>query len=233
MNYTVKIKSLLLIFVLCQQLGYELVYAETVSIGGQPATLIQDAPVQSVPSRAWVDFGFSSWSPDQLTAPARFGSDVPFARSGLPSFFGDYSFQFTSSQDWNAKIGANWLSLSRSAPLTVNGVGSMAEESAQLISARIGIEYTPQFLRSRLFAPYAGVAILPTALIIGESAFDSGSTYFGVPAEVTLGTRLELKAMGISWNQAELDLAVMETVGKMHDSSLSGFGINGGVRVSL
>ena len=59
-------------------------------------------------------------------------------------------------------------------------------------------------------------------------SFDDGSVNFGIPVEFAAGARMKLKSVGIQWEDADFDLRLVQTVGMM-----TGFGVGGGVRVSL
>jgi hypothetical protein len=131
------------------------------------------------------------------------------------------------------KAGLNWLSLSRTGKIGSDSAYAIESQSLQLLSVRIGAEYSPPTLQIKGVQPYAGLAILPSLGLTGRSAFDDGSSYFGVPFEYTAGAQFELSRFGLGWNQARLDLGLMGTAGTVDHSSVAGIGVKGGIRVAL
>lgn len=178
---------------------------------------------------SWVEIGASSWKPNSFALPARHSADVPFERvTAMPSVYANYSMPLLSGL--KAKLGGNFLVMERSASSSSQMSGT---ETADFFSARIAAEYTPPALEGKALEPYIGAGILPTFAVTGRSSFDDGKLYFGVPGELTLGSRLRMTSIGIPWQNAGFDLGVVGTVGSVDHSSFAGFGINGGVRVSL
>ena len=196
--------------------------------------IIESGKLPSESSRsAAIDFGLSSWAPSGVTLPSQIGNGVAFQRS-MPAVYANYVFQVLSqTHDLNAKLGLNWVSLSRSAPFNFGGAGGNSSQSMQLFSLRVGVEYTPTFLKTNAVETYAALSFLPSAAVTGASTFERGSTYFGFPGELALGARLKMSAVGISWEAASFDLGVLGTLGKLHDSNINGIGLTAGLKVVL
>jgi hypothetical protein len=188
-----------------------------------------DAPVRD----SWLDVGASSWSPE-FTLPSRLsGNNVPL-QTNSPALDADYTFQITPhSREWNGKVGLGWLSVARTAALNLGDDTTLATQSAQFFSAHIGVEYVPNALRTAALEPYLGFALLPSAVLTSDTPFANGTSYFGLPVEFALGTRVELRSIGIPWEGSALDLSGTETLGHIDGSSISGFGIRAGLRVVL
>lgn len=178
---------------------------------------------------SWLEMGLSSWAPGNFTLP---GADGNFGRAGIPSLFVNYSMP-AFLPGLKAKIGGNYLALSRSNDVSSDAAVISNTETVNLFSARIGAEYTPTTLAGKTLEPYAGLALLPTFGMTSQSAVDDGNLYFGVPVELSLGSRLSLKKIGIPWNGADLDLGITGTAGTVDHSSVSGLGVSGGLRVLL
>ena len=157
--------------------------------------------------------------------------------ANLPALHLDYTMPFFQSSDFKKdlklKTGLGWLSMSRTADLYLNGAHSLTSESAQLFSVRLGAEYSPSKWKSKLIAPYLGLVVLPSFAFTSESSFDHGSTYFGIPLEISSGVRVPVNAMGISLDHAAIDLGITETLGRIAGSNVNGFGVSLGLRVLL
>jgi hypothetical protein len=180
-----------------------------------------------------LDFGMSSWAPKSFALPARISSATTFERAGLPSIYVNYLMAPFTVDGLFAKMGLNWMALNRSG--TVGDESSMVrqDQTVQLMSVRLGAEYSPDRMQFYGAHPYVGAALLPTFGMTGRTAFDEGSVYFGVPVEWSLGSKFELTRMGISWNHAYFDLGVSGTAGTVDHSTVAGMGVKGGLRVTL
>jgi hypothetical protein len=142
--------------------------------------------------------------------------------------------QFAHGSDFSLKAGVNWLSLTRSDLVPTGATSSLSSESVQLLSLRVGAEYASSQLSTRYFTPFIGAALLPSVAIEPSSAFDSsGNTYFGIPVELTAGSRFSLDTLNKALQGVELDLAAVGTIGTIDHSSVGGIGINGGIRLAL
>lgn len=180
-----------------------------------------------------LDFGASSWAPSGFSLPARVSSATTFSRSGLPSIYFNYLKSVTDLDGLYFKTGLNWLSLSRDGKVGSESTAIVESQTVSMLSVRVGAEYAPSVLQFAAAQPYMGLALLPSFGMTGRSAFDDGSAYFGVPLEYALGAQFDLRRMGVSWNQAHLDLGMTGTVGTVDHSSVAGIGIKGGIRVTL
>ncbi len=206
--------------------------AESTSIEIQKSKL--DLPIETATSNAqsWVHVGASSWFPKNLNSPAQMASNTVFQGTGIPALYLDYILQGSARLSTvNFKLGAGWLPLSRNASVDMGGIQTPVNQSAQLVSANLGLEFTPPNLVSRFVTPYLSASLSPQLLLTGRSSFGEGSTQLGITGEGAFGTRLKLSPLG--WSQAELDVSASERVGSINASSLSGFGILSGLRVAL
>jgi hypothetical protein len=205
-----------------------------------PASVIVDLPASSIdldplpltsPSRSvWISAGISTWSPDHFSTPS-FIPTGSFQRVGAPGIFINY-LTGVFNPDFNLKFGLNWLGFTRTGVLLAGTPSSSTQtQELNLFSVRIGVEYSPRRFASKVFAPYASAALLPSVAQTSTSSFDGDSVYLGLPLEFSLGTRIALAGIGLkSW---DLDVNATEVVGRVNGSSVSGLGIEAGVRVIL
>jgi hypothetical protein len=206
--------------------------AESTSIEIQKSTLDVPTKIATQETQSAVVIGASSWFPKNLTSPAKMASNTAFQGTGIPALYLNYVLQGSQRlRNVSFKWGAGWLSLSRNASVDMGGIQTPVSQSAQLVSANLGLEFTPPTLVSRFITPYVSASLSPQLLLTGRSSFDDGSTQLGMTGEGAVGTRLKLSALG--WSQAELDLSASERVGSIHASSLIGFGLMSGLRVAL
>jgi hypothetical protein len=180
-----------------------------------------------------LDFGATSWAPRGFSLASRTLDTTDFSREGAPAFYVNYLRSITDLDGLFLKAGLNWLSLSRSGKVGSGSTPVSESQALQLLSLRVGAEYAPSLLQIMGVQPYAGFAVLPSLGVTGRSAFDDGSSYFGIPFEYTAGAQFELSRFGVSWNQASLDLGLIGTAGTVDHSSVAGIGIKGGIRVAL
>ena len=202
----------------------------TVDIPG--SHLIVNPTPTPVPEISWINFGVNTYSPGSLNLPSRFASANNFSRIGFPGLFVNYLRPIFGG-DFNFKAGLNWLGLSRTATITSSGTTSTGEQDANLFSVRLGIEYSPEKLAGPIFSPYLGASILPSFVLSGRSACDDGSTYFGLPVEFALGTRVKLSGIGLPFENTDLDFSVNAVAGSVKGSSAGGIGAGIGLRVGL
>ena len=197
------------------------------------ASMIHNAMLSATPGvnmPELVELGVSSWVPSHFSVANRL-TDAPLHGTGYPGLYLNYVNTLFPSAGISAIAGATWLSLERSADLTVGGFSTTQTQTVQFLAFRVGAEYSiPVHLNVH---PYISAAIFPSTATTGRTPFDDGSTYFGIPAELTLGSRFPFKSMGIPVEGMGLNLSVTGTLGKVDQSSVSGFGFNGGVNVSL
>ena len=173
-----------------------------------------------------LEFGVSSWEPNGIQPPARINSNVSsFGLAGPPTL--NLNGIQPVGRDFNLVGGLQFLALQRTGNLNASGLSSAETQTAYIPSLRLGAQYSPTRLSTKLLRPYVSAAILPTAVITGRSAFDDGETDFGVAGEAGIGTLIHV-------SQAfDIDVNASEMVGKVSASTLNGFGVGAGVRVGL
>ncbi len=182
---------------------------------------------------AWVDFGFSSWLPSNIVTQAKIGSNIPFSRGNIPGVKFDYSFQVNDSRTLNVVLGLNWLTLSRSTSIGVGGANNTVVQDANLFSGRVGIEYSPDALKSKVVETYFSGALLPTTILTGMSVYEDGSSYSGLPIEFAIGARTPVSTLGVQVQNVDIDVSVLRTFGRIQSSDMGAYGVVGGVRVML
>jgi hypothetical protein len=172
-----------------------------------------------------IDLGVSSYQPNSLNLTSRISSPSAFSLVGPPQI--NINGLTPLSRDLNLKFGTSFLALNRSGDVGAADQAITDTQTAYILSARAGMEYSPSVLASKRIHPYATAAILPTIVMTSSSSFDDGQSAFGVPVELGAGTLVQIIQ---SW---DLDLSVIGTLGKVQDSNMDGLGLNAGVRVHL
>jgi hypothetical protein len=173
-----------------------------------------------------IEFGVSSWEPNNLQPPSRINNNVSsFGLAGPPALA--LSFIEPGWRDVSWVGGLQFLELSRSGTLDSAGFSDSETQTAYVPSLRLGLQYAPIKFSSKLFRPYVSAAILPTAVITGRSSFDDGEADFGVAGEAGAGALIHVSSL------FDLNLNVTGVVGKVSSSSLNGLGVGAGVRVGL
>jgi hypothetical protein len=175
-----------------------------------------------------LEMGVSSWAPKNLAIsssianPNGFGTQVPEL---------DFSFitpiHLRSSENFNWKFGLGLMSLTRNGDLNVGGQTVSDQQTAYLASLKLGAEYLPKQFANKNFSPFASLALVPTLVTTSRSDLDEGTSQFGVPVELQVGTLVHLV------KAADLTVGFDGVLGKASSSNLSGVGVNAGVRVSL
>jgi hypothetical protein len=180
-----------------------------------------------------LEMGLSSWLPGNFSLPSAINTTSSLGRGDLPLIYLNTSAPLKLFPGLKSVLGLNFVQLDRDGTVDPSGNGTTITQTVDMLSARIGVEYTPPRMSSYNVVPYATLAVLPTLAGASRSAFTSGSLYFGVPGEVGLGARVKMKKLGIPWDGADFDLGVTGTDGTVDHSNIAGFGINAGVRFVL
>jgi hypothetical protein len=186
---------------------------------------------QDVMRSSSIGAGISTWSPNHFSLPSNISSTGAFSRIGSPGVYVTY-FTPVLNRDVNFKAGLNWIGLTRTGSLADSSVVSTTtSQDVNVFSVRVGLEYDPHAIASRVFTPYVSGALLPSFAITTQTAFDDGNNYFGIPVELAVGSRVSLNGFGLKgW---DLDVNGNAVAGTINGSSVAGFGIEAGVRVIL
>jgi hypothetical protein len=196
-----------------------------------------EIPQPSEPSAPHVptklDISFSSWSPNHFSIPGRIQNAGEFSRGAAPSLSINSLIPATFLYGFYLKTGVTWTALNRSGKVGSETSTVTETQTLHLLSLRAGAEYTPPVLHFFSVQPYAGAALLPSLGFTGRSAFDDGSSHFGIPLEYSLGALFDLPQLGFRWSGAQFDLGINGTFGTIHHSSVAGLGVRGGIRMSL
>ena len=176
-------------------------------------------------SQSTIEAGLSSWIPSNLQTPSRLSNPGAYVGTGIPAL--DVNLLRPLNSAFNLKLGMGLLMTHRFADLNVLGETQSEEETASIISARLGVEFLIPKISTPVFRPYLTGALLPSMVLTNRTALDQGNNYFGVPVEFGVGSLVALtKTFG-------LDLGVTETLGSINGSSISGMGVNALVRLPL
>lgn len=100
-----------------------------------------------------------------------------------------------------------------------------ATQSAYLGSISIGARWQPFDTSVK---PYAGAALLPSALFVAQSRLEEGSELYGLPMQATLGLTAPIGWMGTS-----LDAGLVLVRGNVGSGSASGAGARVGLAMEL
>jgi len=172
-----------------------------------------------------LELGVSSYQPNGLQTVSRIADSSAFGLVGPPQINLNGVTPF--GQNWNMKFGVGFLAMDRTGDLGTAGQTESDQQTAYLISGRVGAEYIPASFATTHFRPYLTGALLPSLVMTSRSAFDDGSSAFGVPIEVGAGTLVHILT------SVDLNLAITGTFGKIQDSNMNGLGLNAGVRFPL
>jgi hypothetical protein len=172
-----------------------------------------------------IEIGLSSYEPNGLQTVSRIADSSAFGLVGPPQINLNGVTPF--GRNWNMKFGVGFLAMDRTGDLGAAGQTESDQQTAYLISGRVGGEYIPASLATTHFRPYLTGALLPSLVMTSRSAFDDGSSAFGVPIEVGAGTLVHILT------SLDLNIAVTGTFGKIQDSNMNGLGLNAGVRFPL
>lgn len=213
-------------------------YAEDAASSGSLQLQVPASRLQITPSEIAAKFsqetlalGVSSWFPSQLNLPSQIPNTSPFSRA-TPAIYINYLSSF-GAKGFFKKFGINWMELDRRANLNTGFAAVEQSQSVHLVSARAGAEYDVLAWSTKNFTPYVGLSILPTVAFVDRSSLDNGSSYFGLPFEMALGSKIKPHALGIPWSGVEFDLGVLATLGRMNRSSVNAWGASLGMRVML
>ena len=202
------------------------------SVAIPSAHLILTPAVTETPQVSWFGAGINTYAPTNLNLPSRFSNASAYSRNTIPGLYLNYSRPMIG-RDFNLKVGASWIGMSRTATLVNTGYSTQQTQEVNFAAFRLGVEYAPEKFAGKIFAPYASASILPTFALATRSSFDDGSTYFGLPVEAALGTRIKCNAIGIPLDNADFDVAATAVGGTMKGSTMGGFGVSAGMRVGL
>ena len=176
-------------------------------------------------ARTTIEGGISTWLPSQLQTPSRLPNPTAYTGTGVPAL--NINVLNPIGNSLNLKIGAGLLLTHRYADLNAIGLTQSEEETASIISARLGVEYLNAKISTPVFRPYINAAILPTVVLTNRTALDAGGNYFGFPVELGVGSLVAItKTFGFNFG-------VTETLGSINQSKISGLGANAMVRLPL
>jgi hypothetical protein len=175
-----------------------------------------------------LEVGVSSWAPKNLAVtsssanPSAFGTQVPEMAF---NFLAPMNLKKSDNFSW--KFGVGLMTLDRDDTVNVGGQNFQDQQTAYLVSLKLGTEYLPKQFASKTFSPYASLSLDPTFVTTSRSTLDDGSSQFGVPVEFQTGALVHLM------KATDLNIGFDGVLGKASSSNLSGVGVNAGVRVSL
>jgi len=163
-----------------------------------------------------------------LAAPI--AAQSSFGQNGLPAFYANYITQLKPGERPEPQGRSEWLSLTRSGYILRrpwSARRSISSRSARALST------LRRNYRANIFA-LCGRGSLAVRAVVPSSAFENyGNTYFAVPVEFSLGSRVKLDALGLKVPGAEFDLAAVGKAGTMDHSSLGGLGVRRRLEVSI
>jgi len=172
-----------------------------------------------------IEAGISTWIPSQLQTPSRLSNPSSYTSAGFPEI--NFNLLNPLSSSLNLKLGMGVLLTHRFADLNAIGQVQSEEETASIVSARLGVEYFFAKISTPVFRPYLSGAVLPTMIMTNRTALDAGNNYFGLPIELCVGSLVAItKTFGFNFG-------LTETLGSVNDSKISGLGANAMVRLPL
>ena len=180
--------------------------------------------IEAMSSQTQMEVTMSSWAPQSLSLQTLVKNAGAF-QSVLPQTA--VHFYTPIATDLSLKYGVQFSLFGRTARVIGAGLNVLESQYAYLPSGVAGVEYTPNVLSTHLVQPYLAATALPSLLFTNRSALHEGETNMGLLGEFDAGILLKLS------NTWLINMSASQTVGKIQKSNLQGFGVKGGVRVSL
>jgi hypothetical protein len=177
--------------------------------------------------RTFIELGVSSWKPKRATVYSRIPGTTDFETKSIPSLDATVFAPLFGWRDLQLAGGLGFLALRRTATITGAGLNLPQDENGYILSARLGVTYSPYKFFADRVTPYFEAALLPSVLITRETSFDSGTSDMGVPFELGMGT-----LVGV-YKTLSIDVGVSETLGKVQDSDFAKFAVRAGMRAAL
>ena len=175
-----------------------------------------------------LEMNATSWSPNGLGADSILPGTTSFGTGGSPRFGLNAGSQgwMVGQGDLYPLIGLSYATVSRQGNIRLTGGSATADQDANLLTARIGMEYMLTTGIFHKYQPSFGLAYTPSWLSVPQSQFGDGGQSRHDSWEQTLGVTAWVSA---TWG-VELGL---ENESRLGSNGLSGQGASAGLRWML
>jgi hypothetical protein len=191
-----------------------------------------EMPENSNPEPNTVEIAYSTWEPKDFRRKDYRGVSGKFETS-FPQLSLNYStpFLFTANGgNLRAKFGLSSASLERKG--LALGRNAEVEQTLNLYSARAGLEFDGPMFASFL-QPYAAFALMPTLGLSSQSELEESVSVFGLPFEANAGLMARTGWEFLGFTHTTFGLGGQYVFGTLDSSEMSGWAIQGFVRVGL
>jgi len=172
-----------------------------------------------------LEMNASSWSPNGLSAQSNLSNTSGFGAGGAPRFSLNAGSQgwTLGSGDLYPLIGMSYSTVSRSGTIRLSGGTTTSDQDANLLTARVGVEYMLTKGMFHKYQPFIGMAYTPSWMSIPKSEFGDGGQGRYDSWEQTLGVTAWVSAV---WG---VELGI-ENESRLGSNGLSGQGATAGLR---
>lgn len=186
-----------------------------------------------------LEFGVSSWVPEEFSRPTFSGESRVFERGSYPHVSANRLAPFVARggpHSWYWRLGGSLLNLRRTVSLRQTVGSRDVSQSLTLASVRLGVEYAPQRFSSSLLRPFIGVALVPTMALAARSQLEERVSSGGAPLETNVGFVVRpsyLRGEFLGLRNGSIGVSAHSIFGDVDGSSMSGLGVQGLMRVEL
>lgn len=168
--------------------------------------------------------------PWNLAWESRMPQVSTFKSTGVPGvefdFLGGARAFFKSKWMISWRVGLELSTLERSGPSPLSPVDHLAYQSLYLFNWRLGARWMPADLGSRAILPFVDAAFRPIIFAASRSSLADDRLGLGFAVVGQAG-------IAIPFEQNFVEVGVHGTLGKLHEGSLAGLGVQAGVRFRM
>lgn len=193
-------------------------------------------PIEPKATAHW-EIVASSWAPRALSEKAYVNDVGDFQRLKMPMF---------SLNIWRGdglglgplklvpKYGLSYSQLTRTATLQLSSSSYPVTQTMNLVSARAGLELTPEADLWGWVRPFISASLLPSLAVTSSSQISEGGSRGLLAFEEVAGLSLQVRPLGSALRVQNIGLEVgLQATQGAGDSSLSGVGVLAGTRIDL
>jgi hypothetical protein len=190
-----------------------------------------------------VEFLLSSWTPHEFTRSQRASSSTPFHSVSAPGFSLSFLMEpvttlFKAKPTESSlvlKLGFGLYQMERDGHLPLLGVDTKDTQHLYIAPFRVGTFFIPKRFRSFGFDPYLGFSAAPSIMVINSSLLSDGSSSLGLLYELSLGCGFDMHRVwqAVFPKSLEATLGVIQSLGSIDGSPMTGLGVEGGLRLSI
>ncbi len=173
-----------------------------------------------------LELDVSSWKPNSVSTPSQLTNTTAYTSKGIPAMDVDF-YSPIGNHTFSLEFGLGFLALERTGTLSTSGINIPQSQNGYITMLRAGVTYSPWLFFGDKLVPYGEALLLPTLFLSKSSAFDDGTSQFGVPVSIGAGTIYKFS------KSFALDLGLTGVLGSVQGSNYNGFGVHGGIRVQI